>query len=367
MANVEGLRQLAVTEQTMPVLDQKETTRTISPGQQQNKYSKNHVKTTPALHESKSLKIKPEALVILFLLTLIWGSSFILIKKGLEGFSPMQVGSLRICFASLVLLPVAFRHLRKVPKKAIYYSVLFGLLNTGLPAFLFPIAETKVDSATAGILNGLTPIFTLIVGIGFFGMQFNIFKLIGVIVGFFGASMIILFREGFDKPIHLQDVQMGYSLLLVLATCLYGFAGNVMKRHLDEVQGVVIASIAFGSFAIPSGIYLTLSDFTSRLDNVPASINSLVFVAILGIAGSAIAVVLSSRLLKLTNALFASFVTYLIPFVAIAWGVADNEQFGVVPFVGLVIILAAIYISRFSPASFQVFKSERNTPKANGQ
>jgi amino acid adenylation domain-containing protein len=314
---------------------------------------------TQVTQDQKALKIKPEAWVILFLLTLIWGSSFILIKKGLDGFSPMQVGSLRICFAGLLMLPVAIRHLRKISGKALFYSCLFGLLNAGLPAFLFPLAETKVDSSTAGILNGLTPIFTLIVGLSFFRVPFNIFKLIGVVVGFLGASMLILFREGFDHPTHIQDAQLVFSLLLVLATCLYGFAGNVMKRHLDNVPGPVIASFAFGSFAIPSAIYLLFSDFTQRLETIPQAPGSLAFIAILGVFGSAIAVILQSRLAKQSNALFVSFVTYLIPFVAIAWGMIDNERIGIVPFVSLGIILAAIYISRLNPAHLQIFKLGR--------
>jgi amino acid adenylation domain-containing protein len=307
------------------------------------------LKHMPGEPERSTQKIRPEAWLILFLLTLIWGSSFILIKKGLEGFSPMQVGSLRICFAGLVMLPVAIRHIKKVPRKALFYSVLFGLLNAGLPAFLFPIAETQVDSSTAGILNGLTPIFTLIVGLSFFGVAFNIFKLIGVVVGFLGASMLILFRDGFDGPIHVRDSQVFFSMLLVFATCLYGFAGNVMKRHLDNVQGPVIASFAFGSFAIPSAIHLAFSDFSYRLTNIEAAPGSLAFIAILGVFGSAIAVILQSRLAKLSNALFVSFVTYLIPFVAIAWGMADNERIGIIPLVSLGVILLAIYISRMKP------------------
>ena len=132
-----------------------------------------------------------------------------------------------------------------------------------------------------------------------------------------------------------------------------------MKRHLDHVPGTIITAFAFGSFAIPSAIYLLFSDFTYRLQNVPAAFGSLGYIAILGLLGSALAVILSSRLLKLSNALFASFVTYLIPFVAIAWGMADNEQVGFIPVISLVVILVAIYISRLQPAHLRFLKITR--------
>jgi drug/metabolite transporter (DMT)-like permease len=305
------------------------------------------------------MKIKPEAWLILFVLTLIWGSSFILIKKGLEGFSPMQVGSLRICFAGLVLLPVALYNLRKVSGKTVFYSFLFGLFNAGVPAFLFSIAQTKVNSSTAGILNALTPIFTLIVGVSFFRVPFNTFKLIGVAIGFLGASMLIFFRDGFERPLQLHDSQLGFTLLIVLATCMYGFSGNIMKRYLDNVSGPVIAAFAYGTFAIPSAVYLFFSDFTYRLSNHPLALPSLGFIAILGIVGSAIAIILFSRLLKQSNALFGSFVTYLLPFVAIVWGAAVSEKIGIVPFISLGVILTGIYISGWKP----VQKPEKSTVK----
>jgi drug/metabolite transporter (DMT)-like permease len=304
------------------------------------------------MNHLKSTKIPTEAWLIFFALTLIWGSSFILMKKGLESFSPLQVASLRICFAGFMLLPIAIRNLRKVSKKAILYSFLFGLTNAGIPAFLFTIAETQVDSSTAGILNGLTPIFTLVVGISFFGVAYNAFKLTGVVIGFMGAAMLVFFREGLDHAPQFQDGQFGMMLLLVLATCLYGFAANIMKRFLDQVPGPVIASIAFGSFTVPCTIYLVFSDFGQRMVSNPLALRSLGFNAILGIVGSAIAVMLQSRLLKQSSALFGSFTTYLIPFVAILWGLAANERIGIVPFISMGIILSGIYISGLTTQHF---------------
>lgn len=291
------------------------------------------------------MKIKPETWLILFALTFIWGSSFILMKKGLESFSPMQVGALRICFAGLVMLPVAVMNIRKVPREAIYFSILFGLLNAGIPNFLFPLSETKVDSSTAGILNGLTPIFTLLAGVSFFGVRFTGFKLLAVITGFVGAAMLVFFRDGFHTSGQAQSGQLGYASLIVVATCMYGLAANVMKRYLDNVSGPVIAAIAYGSFAIPSAIYLATSDFTERMGSHEGSLYSLGYVAILGIFGSAIAIILASQLTKQSTALFGSFVTYLIPFVAILWGVLDGEPVGMITFISLGVIFGSIYIS----------------------
>ena len=302
------------------------------------------------------MKIKPEAWLILFVLTLIWGSSFILMKKGLDSFTPMQVGSLRILSAGLFMLPVAIKHFRKVSRETILYSILFGLLNAGIPNFLFPLAETKVNTSTAGILNGLTPIFTLIVGISFFRVSFNIFKLTGVVIGFVGAALLIFFSQGFTRIAYLQDSQLGFSFLIVLATCMYGFAGNIMKRHLDKVSGPVIASIAYCTLSVFTAMHLAFSDFAYRVISYPKALESLGYVAMLGIFCSAIGVILISRLMKQSSALFGSFVTYLIPFVAILWGIAANEKIGAVPFISLAVILIAIYISGLKPTNFRILK-----------
>ncbi|MGZ5245016.1 MAG: DMT family transporter, partial [Bacteroidia bacterium] len=234
---------------------------------------------------------RAEAWFLLILLSVIWGSSFILIKKGLEAYSPYQVASLRISLAALSLLPVALYNIRKVPMQKLKYIFLFGLCNAGLPAFLFSIAQTHVNSSTAGILNALTPIFTMIIGALMFSVPLTGKKFAGVMIGFFGACMLVFFKNGFDNPTGITDVNFGYTMLIVLATALYGFSGNIMKNHLNDVPGAVISSFSYLIFAIPLSIYLFgFSDFIYRLTETPNGLSAFGYITILGVLGSAIAI-----------------------------------------------------------------------------
>ncbi len=292
---------------------------------------------------------RAEAWFLLILLSIIWGSSFILIKKGLEVYNPFQVASLRIALAALCLLPVAVLNLTKVPVQKLKYIFLFGLCNAGLPAFCFSIAQTHVDSSTAGILNALTPIFTMILGALVFSVPLTGKKFSGVMIGFCGACLLVFFKNGFDNPTPVTDVNFGYTMLIIFATVLYGFSGNIMKNHLNDVPGAVISSFSYLIFAMPLTVYLLgFSDFFSRLQESPKGYTALGYICILGVIGSAIAIVLLSRLLKKSSALFGSFTTYLLPFVAIMWGIGIGEKIGVIPFLSLGVILTGIFISNLS-------------------
>jgi drug/metabolite transporter (DMT)-like permease len=292
---------------------------------------------------------RAEAWFLLILLSVIWGSSFILIKKGLAGYNPFQVASLRICMAALSLLPVALYHIRKLPMAKMKYIFLFGLCNAGLPAFLFSTAQMHVNSSTAGILNSLTPIFTMIMGALLFGVQLTGKKFAGVMIGFCGACMLVFFKNGFSAPTPITDSNFFYTMLIVLATVLYGCSSNIMKNYLDDVSGQVISSFSYLIFAIPLSVYLfVFSDFTYTLTHSPNGLSSFGYISVLGIFGSAFAIVLFSRLLKISNALFGSFTTYLLPFVAILWGIAIDENIGIVPFISLGVILTGIFISNLS-------------------
>jgi len=293
-------------------------------------------------------KVKAEAWVYLIVLSLIWGSSFILMKKGLEAYPPAQMATLRICFAGFCLLPVAINHFKKITRKQLFYIFLFGLTNSAVPAFLFATSETVVSSSTAGILNSLTPIFTLLVGIMFFKQPFSFFGFAGVLIGFGGAAMLVFYGSNSDNIVHSEHSAVLFAGLIVIATICYGFASNIVKNHLQEVKGYIVSAFSYLIFAIPLIIWLLFfSDFQKRVVQHPEGIHSLLYIAILGIMGSAFAIILVVRVIQVSNALFASFVTYLIPIVSILWGLLIGESINIITIISLVIILTGIVVAQF--------------------
>lgn len=277
--------------------------------------------------------------LLLIILALIWGSSFILMKKGLIAYDSNQVGALRILIAFLSLLPFAITHLKKEYLSKWKYFLAVGLFGNFIPAFLFTLAETRISSSLAGLLNSLTPIFTLLIGLLVFGIAVRKNQVIGIILGFIGAAILIL---GPGLTGIARDSY--YGLLVVIATICYGISVNVIRKHLGGVPSVATTFWAFllvGPFA---GVYLITTDFTDRLATHPFALSSLGYTAILGVVGTAGAVILFNVLIKKTNAIFASSVTYLIPIVALGWGVSDGESIGFVHFTAILVILTGIFL-----------------------
>jgi drug/metabolite transporter (DMT)-like permease len=290
--------------------------------------------------------IKGKACVLLGVLSLIWGTSFILIKKGLIAFSPIQVGSLRILISGIVFLPYVLFNIKKVKMNKWKYILLFALLEVGIPPYLFAIAQTAVDSSTAGILNSLVPLFTLFTGIMFFRLSFNISKLSGVLIGLMGAVFLIFTRASLhDGPGFAVDFSNMYGLLILLATLLYGFGTNLLKAYLQDVPGLLISAFSFVSMSIPAGIILLTTNIFEMDLTTGQNLNSFLAVLTLSIAGSAIAIYLYSVIVQESSALFASFVTYFIPFVSLMWGYLDKEPLNIMQFFSLACILAGIYLT----------------------
>lgn len=283
--------------------------------------------------------------LLLILLALIWGSSFILMKKGLMAFDSNQVAALRIFIAFLFLLPFGVIHFRKdfLHKWKAFLAV--GMFGNFIPAFLFTLAETRISSSLAGLLNSLTPIFTLILGGLFFGMIVTKRQVAGILLGFFGAAVLIL-GSGTGN---MQGAVFG--LAVVLATFFYGISLNVIRKYLTEVPSVTTTFFAFMMVGPPAGIYLLFTDFSKRLANDPVALSSLGYTALLGIIGTATAVILFNILIKKASALFASSVTYLIPVVALGWGIADGEEVSVLHLFSIILILAGIFLINRQKAS----------------
>ncbi len=279
------------------------------------------------------------SIVILFTLSVIWGSSFILIKKSLVGFSAGQVGALRMIFAFVVLLPIALPRLRSIKLSQYKFLFIVGLTANLIPAFLFAKAETGLDSSLTGILNSLTPIFTLFVGIIAFKSRMKRGELTGLGIGLIGsAGLSFVGSSGEFGSMNF------YALFVVAATICYGISANVIKYKLSEFNPKVLTSISIFTIAPFAIGYLFTTDFFPRFQNSSEVWMSLGAVFILGAVSTAFALILFNRLIQTTSAVSATSVTYLIPVVAVLWGVIDGEAFFPLHLVGMALIIFGVFL-----------------------
>jgi drug/metabolite transporter (DMT)-like permease len=296
---------------------------------------------------------KPDLLdwSVLIALMLIWGSSFILIKKGLLSFDNLQVGALRVSISFFALMPFAVFRLRKLKMRNFHLFLIAGLLGNALPAFLFAKAQTGMDSLMAGILNSLTPLFTLLLGVWFFGRKTHWLNVMGVFIGFIGAAGLLYVAGGGSFTVSILP-----ALFVILATICYAVQMNFIKNYLTGYDPITIASLAFVFIGIPAVAYLFLfSDFLFRMTHVPGSWQGLGYIAILSVLGTAIAIIANFWLIKRTSALFASSVTYLMPMVSIAWGILDGEPFLVIFTLWIAVILLGVYMANRPPDRMKRF------------
>jgi drug/metabolite transporter (DMT)-like permease len=275
-------------------------------------------------------------------LSLIWGSSFILIKKSLEVYSPVQVGMLRQAFSAAAFLPFLLYYWRKVDWKRWHFYLLIGLCGSAIPSLLFAFAQQHISSSVAGILNSLTPLFTLLLGLIIFRATFVGSKLIGVLLGLAGAAALIFF----NNPQNLQ-VEIGYSLLVVIATICYAINGNLVATIFRDLTSLEISMVGFTLVGIPSFIYLAVgTDFFNVMATHPKAWQALGYVSILSLVGTVLSTVIYFRLIQQTNPVFASTVAYLMPIVSVIWGVLDGETIGWYHLLGMGLILSGVYLSR---------------------
>jgi len=275
---------------------------------------------------------------ILSILAIVWGSSFILMKKGLQSYSDLQVAALRIFISFLILLPFAIKKLKYIKKQNIIPLLIVGFIGNGIPAFLFTKAQTHVESALAGMLNALTPLFALFIGLLLFKIKFNWQNILGIIIGLVGAAGLILSNTGLSLK-----TDNYYPLLIVLATLFYGFTINVIKNKLADIDAVTIIAAAFMFIGPFAGFYLFTSDFSFALSTDNYLIN-FVYIFLLAALGSVFGTIVFNVLIKATTAIFASTVTYLVPIIAIIWGVFDEELVSFTQIISILIILAGVYL-----------------------
>ena len=272
-------------------------------------------------------------------LALVWGSSFILIKRGLIGLTAIQLGSLRMVFAATFLLAIGYKTLPKIPRHQWKYIALTALFGTFIPAYFFSIAQTEIDSTVSSILNSLTPLNTLILGFLLFGIRFQRRQVIGVIIGLIGSALLIL-----NGAMNHPDQNYYYAILIIVASICYAANVNLIKKYLSDLSPLTISTGNFFVLLFPALAVLMFSGFFSVLPQAEVQ-QSVIYILILGVVGTGVANILFFKLIQISSPVFATSVTYLIPVVAFFWGLVDNEMLTPVQFLGALIILVGVYLS----------------------
>ncbi|OYQ38572.1 permease [Flavobacterium cyanobacteriorum] len=276
---------------------------------------------------------------LLLALALIWGSSFILIKRGLVGLNPFQLGSLRIIFCALFLLVIGFRTLPSIPRRQWKYISLTALFGTFLPVYLFSTAQLGISSSISAILNSLTPLNTLLLGALVFGLGFTRRQLLGVLIGL--AGCVLLIYSGASTG---NGENYFYTLFVIIASGCYAINVNLVKKYLSGLSPIAISTGNFAVMIVPAVIILLISGF-ANVATQPGVILSATYVMVLGVVGTGIANILFFRLIQMSSPVFASSVTYLIPVVAFGWGLIDGESLTLAQGFGAAVILVGVYFS----------------------
>lgn len=281
--------------------------------------------------------------LILLGLALTWGSSYILIKRGLVAFSAVQLAALRILISAIAFLPIYWWNRKQVDWSNWPFFLVVGLAGSALPAFLFATAQTQLSSSLAGMLSSLTPIFTLLLGVLFFGIPFEWQRTAGILAGLLGACLLV---SSAGSNTEQESIPLAYALMVVAATALYATSSNTVQRFLKAQSSVVISSVSFLLMG-PLGLgILFASPFLQTMHTHPAAWSSVGYISILALFGTVLASIFFFRLVQLRDALFASIVSYLVPIVAMLWGLFDQEGIRGIQLLGTGLILAGVYLSR---------------------
>ena len=277
--------------------------------------------------------------IYLITLAIIWGSSFILIKKSLIGLTPIQLGALRTFIAGIFVLLIGSSSLKKIKKFQWKYIIVSSLLGTLFPAFFFAFAITSIDSSVASILNSLTSLNALIVGTLFFGVVFKRVQLIGVLIGLAGTIILIMESSSLNP-----NQNYWYAVFVLTASLGYAFNVNIIKKYLSDIPAMSITAGHFILLIFPVFLILIFSGFFTSVEFTPQTNSSLIYLIILSVVGTGLAKIMFNKLIQISSPVFSTSVAYLIPVVAIIWGFVDGEKVSYLQLLAGIIILAGIYI-----------------------
>ena len=273
-------------------------------------------------------------------LSLIWGSSFILIKKALVGLEADQLGSLRIIFSSIIIILIAWKRLSKINRLEWKWITISAFLGSFFPAFLFAFAEKEIDSAVASIINSIVPLNTVVIGLVLFNIRSTKRQIIGVLIGLAGTYMLIM------SGIKLNpDQNYLYSGFVILCSFLYALNVNIIKKYLQHLSALTITVGHFAVIIIPAVIVFCFSDFDVNSLRNQETIDSIIYVFILAVFGTALAKILFNKLIKISSPVFASSVTYSMLIVSIFWGLVDGEKFSIYQLIATIIIILGVLLT----------------------
>ena len=295
-------------------------------------------KSTTQTPENKTLV----AWLLLSLLAIMWGSSFLIIKKSLDAFTPIQIATVRIMSAGFVFLPWLISSRKQYPVQKTKYFIWSALLGYFLPAFLFAYAGSKINSSLSGTLNSATPLFVLIVGAIFFQQVIKRWQVAGLILGFIGSVILVLSSSKTGFSLNIATTLNPYALLVIAASLMYGFNVNIVGKYLSSMNPILLSAWTLVSVAILSGIILFSTDFVSRIN--AETLNPLLLLVLLGTINSGLAGIIFNYVLQISSPVFASSVTYLIPVVATLIGFIDGESISFLHYFGMTIILVGVYL-----------------------
>lgn len=273
------------------------------------------------------------------LLSLVWGSSFILIKKALLGLSPLQLGGLRIVFASGFLFVIGFKSLREIKRHDWKWILTAGFLSSFFPPFLFALAQTEIDSGVTSIFNSLAPLLTTLVGAILFGVLITRRQVFGVFIGLLGTVALIVAGAEFNP-----DQNYWYAIFIIASALGYAFNINIIKKHLSHLSPLAVTTGSFGVVVVPAMVLVGFSGFFNDVWDNAQMHTALWYLLVLALLGTAVANIFFNKLIHASSPVFAASVTYTIPLVAILWGVWDREKMNIYQLIGGAIILLGVYL-----------------------
>jgi len=287
--------------------------------------------------QEKPIELK--SIFILLALSVVWGSSFILIKKALIAFDPVELACMRISISALAFTPIILLRRKKIPWQDWKLFMAVGLTGSGIPAFMYFIAQTNINSTVSGLLNSLTPIWTLIIGVIIFKNKNNFSKSIGVLIGFIGAAVLILFGKSDGA-----NTNLWFGLFVVFGTLCYGMSGNLVKHYFQNVDSIIISATSFFLIGPPAIAYLLYNGSLTNIEWTQEQIYSVGAILLLSLIGTVLATIIFYKLIQDTNAVFGSSVAYIMPLVAMGWGFFDGEPIGLVIILSMMLILTGVYL-----------------------
>jgi drug/metabolite transporter (DMT)-like permease len=285
------------------------------------------------------LKSSPLLAWILFLLlACIWGSSFILMKRGLTSFSYSQIGMLRIALAFLFTVVIAAPHFKFLTRANWFPLLVVGVFGNGLPYLLFPLAVTKLDSSVVGVLNSMVPLFTLVIGLVWFKLKVKWMSVVGILLGFLGAFWLLM------PGLKVEGEKLMYGAYPIIATVCYAISINTINSRLADMKPISITLLSLLFVGVPAIVYLFFTDFVYVMQTDEKAWLNFGYVAILGVVGSSLAIIIFNYMIQQTSSLFAASVTYAIPVIALVWGIVDGEPVGFHHAIGMLTILVGVYL-----------------------